>query len=158
MQLGIALRLGTIPTFRSLALSSIAFDAPDDFELTSGPTDYSPNFQARYDTRGAAGNWIRLQFATDTAFTQNLASYDHQLTGPELSTGAVPITVTDLNSPEWYARLRHTLVQNPDAGTYVWSATVQILLDLSGSGVSYLLRKDGVSKYLRKDGTSFLLR
>lgn len=160
MQLGVAFGL---PPSSVLGLNGygnrIAFNAPT--LIWDGNTnDRSPGFTAVYDNRGltAPSNWIRLEIAeAGSNFLTSLAAYDHQLTNAELVAGSVNITLTDLADGAWDARLRHTVVQNPLPGTYLWSLTAGVTVAV-GVAVNYLLRKDGVSRYLRKDGTSFLLR
>ena len=149
------LRLGAYPFLRAVGAVP-AFEAPP-LTLLSGPTDYSPNFGARYDNRGVAGNWIRLEFALASNFATTLYGYDHQLTAPEIAAEAVAITVTDLTGDLYYARLRHTTVQSPAVGTYVWSNVVEIILDHSAPALNKLVRKDGTTPYIRKDGVSYVL-
>lgn len=155
MQLAIALRLGAFPRYSRLSPTP-AFEAPV-LNLLSGPTDFSPNFNALYDIRAVAGNWIRLEIATNNIFTTALAGYDHQLTAPEIAANAVAITVTDRSEDLVFARLRHTTVQSPAPGTFVWSNVVEIALDHSTPSTSKLVRKDGTTPYLRKDGVSYVL-
>lgn len=119
-------------------------------------SDASPNFTALYDIRAYDGNWVRLEFATDSDFENDLVGYNDQLSAAEILAGSVPITVDDLADGSYWARLRHTVDETPSDGTYSWSTPVAV--NVLTSAASYLLRKDSSSKYLRKDGTSYLLR